>query len=91
LTIGEVIGRLLCDPMLVEVARGLLPLRGIALALGFGLTMRKAIARGANTFVASLGALARRLISSAIGLEGGDNGYDVILEESGKFVQHTVR
>jgi hypothetical protein len=45
--------------MLVEVARGLLTLRSVALALGFGLTMRKAIACGANTLVASLGTLAR--------------------------------
>jgi hypothetical protein len=45
--------------MPVEVARGLLPLRSVALALGFWLTMRKSIARGANTVIASLGALAR--------------------------------
>jgi hypothetical protein len=45
--------------MPVEVSRGLLPLRNVALALGFGLTMGKSIARGANTLIASLGALAR--------------------------------
>jgi hypothetical protein len=45
--------------MLVEVSRGLFPLRSVALALGFGLTIRKAVAGGANIFIASLGALAR--------------------------------
>jgi hypothetical protein len=45
--------------MPVEVSRGFLVLRSIALALSLGLTMRKAAAGGANVLVATLSALAR--------------------------------
>src|SRR4029077_3328431 len=59
LTTGELIDRLLVDPVPVEVLLGFFLPRRFELALRIRLTMRNAITRGANIIIASLSALSR--------------------------------